>query len=53
LVNHGFPGEVSLSPKEKILLSIVGIRGRGYAVLMSFAAGPDCEVASLADVATP
>lgn len=39
-------------PNEKIVLGIVGIRGRGYCVGASFAEHPDVEVAYLADVDT-
>lgn len=42
----------AVSPNEKIVLGIVGIRGRGYTVGMGFAERPDCEVAYLADVDT-
>jgi len=42
----------STSPNEKIVLGIVGIRGRGYCVGASFAERDDCEVAYLADVDT-
>ena len=40
----------AVSPNEKIVLGIVGIRGRGYALSMGFVQRPDCEVAYLADV---
>ena len=42
----------AFSPNEKIVLGVVGIRGRGYCVGMGFAERPDCEVAYLADVDT-
>jgi len=38
------------SPNEKIVLGMVGIRGRGALLSMGFALRPDCEVAYLADV---
>ena len=40
------------SPNDKIVLGVVGIRGRGYALAMGFLRRPDCEVAYLADVDT-
>ncbi|MHB8898211.1 MAG: Gfo/Idh/MocA family protein [Thermoguttaceae bacterium] len=43
------PGR-AVSPNEKIVVAMVGIRGRGYALTMGFATRPDCEVAYLADV---
>jgi len=42
----------AVSPNEKIVLGIVGVRGRGYALSMGFVQRPDCEVAYLADVDT-
>ena len=38
------------SANDKIVLGVVGIRGRGYCVGMGFAERPDCEVAYLADI---
>jgi predicted dehydrogenase len=42
----------SASPNEKVVVGIVGIRGRGYALMMGFATRPGSEVAYLADVDT-
>jgi predicted dehydrogenase len=35
---------------EKIIMGAIGIRGRGYPLMIGFAQRPDCEVAYLADV---
>ena len=43
-------GETKVSANEKIVVAVVGVRGRGYCVGMGFAERPDCEVAYLADV---
>ena len=40
----------AVSANDKIVLGIVGIKGRGSALGPDFAARPDCEVAYLADV---
>ena len=40
------------APNNKIIVGVVGVRGRGYCVGMGFAERPDCEVAYLADVDT-
>jgi predicted dehydrogenase len=37
---------------EKIVMGVMGIRGRGYPLMMGFAQRPDCEIAYLADVNT-
>lgn len=42
----------AVSANDKIVLGIVGIKGRGSALGPDFAARPDCEVAYLADVDT-
>jgi len=42
----------AVSPNEKVIVGMVGIRGRGYALTMGFATRPDCQVAYLADVDT-
>ena len=39
-----------LSANEKIVLGIVGIRGRGHLLAMGFALRDDCEIAYMADV---
>lgn len=41
-----------VSANEKLIIGVVGVRGRGYCVGMGFAERPDCEVAYLADVDT-
>ena len=40
----------ALSANEKIVLGIVGIRGRGHLLAMGFALRGDCEIAYMADV---
>jgi len=40
----------AVSANEKIILGMVGIRGRGALLSMGFALRPDCEIAYLADV---
>ena len=40
----------SAPANEKIIMGVIGIRGRGYPLMMGFASRPDCEVAYLADV---
>lgn len=40
------------SANEKIVLGVMGLRGRGSALAPDFAVRPDCEVACLADVDT-
>ena len=40
------------SANEKIVLAIIGVRGRGQALATGFAERKDCEVAYLADVDT-
>lgn len=37
---------------DKVVMAVMGIRGRGYPLMMGFAQRPDCEVAYLADVDT-
>jgi predicted dehydrogenase len=37
---------------EKIILGMIGIRGRGYPLMMGFAQRPDCEFAYLSDCDT-
>ncbi len=37
---------------EKIVMGAIGIRGRGYPLMMGFAQRPDCEMAYLCDVDT-
>lgn len=37
------------SPNERIVLAVMGLRGRGFSLAQDFAARPDCEVAYLAD----
>ncbi|MFH1919498.1 MAG: Gfo/Idh/MocA family oxidoreductase [Planctomycetota bacterium] len=39
-----------LNANEKIVLGIVGIRGRGHLLAMGFALRDDCEIAYMADV---
>jgi len=38
------------TPNEKVVLGVIGVRGRGGNLAADFAARPDCEVAYLADV---
>ncbi|MHC4403370.1 MAG: Gfo/Idh/MocA family protein [Planctomycetota bacterium] len=40
----------ALGANEKIVLGIVGIRGRGHLLAMGFALRDDCEIAYMADV---
>ena len=47
----GVPKPVrGLSANEKIVLGMVGIRGRGHLLAMGFSLRPDCEIAYMADV---
>jgi len=49
LLTH--PGRAkAVSPNEKPVLGIVGIRGRGHLLAMGFALRGDCEIAYMADV---
>jgi predicted dehydrogenase len=40
------------SANDKVVLGIIGVRGRGYALAMNLAIRPDCRIAYLADVDT-
>lgn len=42
----------AVSPNEKIVIAVVGVRGRGAALSIDFAMQPNCEVGYLADVDT-
>jgi len=42
----------AVSANEKLVLAVVGLKGRGSALAPDFAARPDCEVAYIADVDT-
>ncbi len=44
------PSAKPVSPNEKIVLGIVGVRGRGSMLGPDFAKRPDCEVAYICDV---
>ncbi len=45
------PRSVRSAPaNERIIMGVIGIRGRGYKLMMDFAKRPDCELAYLADV---
>ena len=42
----------AVSANDKIVLGVIGVRGRGYALAMNLAIRPDCRIAYLADVDT-
>ena len=40
----------AIAPSDKIRVACIGVRGRGYSVMRSFAAEPDCEITHVCDV---
>jgi predicted dehydrogenase len=40
----------AVSPNDKIRLACIGVRGRGFSVMQSFATHPDCDITHICDV---
>src|SRR5690242_14222960 len=48
-IGTGTPSK-AVSPNDKIRLACIGVRGRGFSVMQSFATHPDCDITRICDV---